>query len=271
MDFNDFKESPLMLGLALFVVLFIIVQSVFFIVKSWKHGKELGIDSEKLKSTVMSSILFTIAPAISILATVIVLANALGIILPWIRLTVIGNLAYETVAAQNALEALGGTLNQEVTDPTQFSTVAWAMTIGACFPILILPLVCKKLQHKIGNAANKDEKSKKIADIISAAAFIGIISAFISRSIAGTTSDNKGNAGVLSVSVLIVSILAMLLLGWLCRKYKLTKFEPFAMPLSMFIGMGAAMLISNCLPDIASKVWRSTPAFIGGISSLILR
>ena len=48
--------------------------------------------------------MFTVAPAISILATVIVLANALGIVLPWIRLSVIGNLMYETTAAEAAME-----------------------------------------------------------------------------------------------------------------------------------------------------------------------
>ena len=39
----------------------------------------------------------------SILATVLALASALGYVLPWIRLSVIGHLAYETVAAEAAL------------------------------------------------------------------------------------------------------------------------------------------------------------------------
>ncbi|MGN0573374.1 MAG: DUF5058 family protein, partial [Acutalibacteraceae bacterium] len=96
---ENFKESPVMYAIALGVVAFVTIQSLFFIIKSWKHAKELGIKKETLKNTVVSSVMFTIAPAISILATVIVLANALGIVLPWIRLTVIGNLAYETTAA----------------------------------------------------------------------------------------------------------------------------------------------------------------------------
>ena len=158
----DFKESTFMYAIALCVVAFVTLQSVFFIVKSWKHAKELGISKETLKNTVVSSILFTVAPAISILATVIVLANALGIVLPWIRLTVIGNLAYETTAAQTALEAMGGTLTSSIADAQQFSTVAWAMTIGSIAPLLMLPFVCKKLQKKIGNAVNKDKNAAKI-------------------------------------------------------------------------------------------------------------
>ena len=37
--------------------------------------------------------------ALAIVATVLALSNALGIILPWIRLSVIGNISQETTAA----------------------------------------------------------------------------------------------------------------------------------------------------------------------------
>ena len=134
----DFKTGPLMYALAGFIVVFVIAQSVFFIVKSWKRAKEIGVETEKLKQTMISSMLFTIAPAISILATVLALASALGIVLPWIRLSVIGNLAYETVAAEAALNVLGTSVSNEVTDVTQFSTIAWTMTIGSCFPLVLL-------------------------------------------------------------------------------------------------------------------------------------
>ncbi len=253
----NFKENGFMYAIALCVVAFVTIQSVFFIVKSWKHAKELGIEKEKLKNTVVSSILFTVAPAISILATVIVLANALGIVLPWIRLTVIGNLAYETTAAQTAVEAMGGNLSSSVTDPQQFSTIAWAMTIGSIAPLILLPFVCKKLQNKIGNAVNKSESAAKLGDAVSAAAFIGIISAFIARAIAGTTSDGTGNAGFMSISVLIVSMIAMVVLELICKKFSLEKLRSFTMPIAMFIGMGAAMLFEAVLPaNITDFIWR---------------
>ena len=252
-----FKENTFMYAIALGVVAFVTAQSVFFIVKSWKHAKELGIKKETLKNTVVSSVLFTVAPAISILATVIVLAKALGIVLPWIRLTVIGNLAYETTAAQTAVEAMGGNLSGSIESTQQFSTIAWAMTIGSIAPLLMLPFVCKKLQTKIGSAVNKSEGSAKLGDAISAAAFIGIISAFIARAIAGTTSDGVGNAGFMSIAVLVVAMIAMVILETICKKFNLEKLRPFTMPIAMFIGMGAAMLFESVLPsNIVNFVWR---------------
>lgn len=281
MNFDDFKQSPAMLCVALGIIAFIIVQSMFFIVKSWKHGKTIGISSQTMKNTVISSILFSIAPAISILVTVFVLARALGVILPWIRLTVIGNLAYETVAAETALNNLGGSLSREITDKVQYSTVVWAMTIGSVFPLTFLPIVCKKLQKKIGGAINKDENSAKVADIISSAAFIGLISSFIARAINGCTVttepilDAAGNqafndagekltqkvitesAGLLSILTLIFAIIIMLVLMTLCKKVKaLEKFESFTMPLAMFAAMGCTILFSKILPEnLASFTW----------------
>lgn len=278
---EQFKESPAMYAIAFGVIAFIAAQSFFFIVKSWKHGKELGIKRETLMNTVTSSIMFSIAPAISILVTVFVLAKALGVILPWIRLTVIGNLAYETVAAETALNNLGGSLSKEITDMKQFSTVVWAMTIGSVFPLTFLPIVCKKLQKKIGGAVSKDERTAKMGDILSAAAFIGIISAFIARAINGCTIatepvldaagnemfDEAGNkitqkiitesSGALSILTLIFAIIFMLIFMTLCRKVKaLEKFESFAMPLAMFAAMACAVIFSKILPpSIADFTW----------------
>ena len=276
---TDFKEIPAMYIIAFGVIAFIAAQSIFFIVKSWKHGKELGISKETMMNTITSSVLFSIAPAISILVTVFVLAKALGVILPWIRLTVIGNLAYETVAAETALNNLGGSLSSEITDMKQFSTVVWAMTIGSVFPLTFLPIVCKKLQNKIGGAVSKNEKTKKLGDVLSAAAFIGIISAFIARAINGCTVASEPavneageqitrkviteSAGLLSILTLVFAIIIMLVLMALCKRIKaLEKLESFAMPLAMFAAMGCAVLFSKVLPEsLANFTWYE----IGGV------
>ncbi len=276
----DFKESLFMYAIALAVVAFVIAQSVFFLVKSLKKAKDLGIPKETLKTTMVSSAVFTVAPAISILATVIVLANALGIVLPWIRLTVIGNLAYETTAAQTALDFWGESLKHSVSDPQQFATISWAMTLGSIAPLLLLPFLCKKLQKKIGATVNKSEKSQKFGDAISAAAFIGIVMAFVSREIysytvqksnvldaAGNSIVNEagqilkvktitGSAGLMSILVLICAVVFMLILDIVCKKFKLTKLEPFAMPIAMFAAMGMAVVFTNVLPEnLVNHAW----------------
>lgn len=256
----DFKSSPFMYAVGTFIVLFVLAQSTFFLVRAVKRGKELGIDNEKMKNTALQSALFSIAPAISIVATVIVLSGALGVVLPWIRLTVIGAIQYETSSAQSALNAMGNAagIASAITDPEQFTTVAWVMTVGSVMPLVILPFVLKKLQKGIGKAMGKN---KLWSDVMSTAAFIGIIIAFVARAILGTgekgTTTVGDGAGVLSITGLIGSVGAMLLFSFFIKKFpKLKKLESFAMPLSMFVGMGIVLLVNHLLPSAYLIEWR---------------
>ena len=100
MEFNS--NSTFMYVVVSIVIAFVLLQSVVFFIKAWKRGKELGMDTQALKKTVGASAVFTIAPAIAILLGVIALSNALGFPLPWLRLSVIGSLTYETTAAAAA-------------------------------------------------------------------------------------------------------------------------------------------------------------------------
>ena len=254
----DFKSSPFLYVLGFCVVGFIIVQSVFFLVRAWRRGKQLGMTTATLKNTVVSSALFTIAPALAIVATVLTLSKALGLVLPWIRLTVIGAIQYEVPAAEAAINAFGIStgLSQPVTDPEVFAAVAWLMTIGSILPLVIVPFALKKIQKSIGKVSTKDPKW---ADTMAAAAFIGLIAAFIGRAVLGKGQQAVigDGAGILSVATLLFAILFMLVLQKLCTKFTLKWLEPFAMPVSMFAAMGMAMLLANVLPpDIAFLEWR---------------
>ncbi len=275
----DFKESPVLYLIAGAVILFVLAQSVFFLVKAWQHGKELGIDKKKLKNAVTSSALFTVPSALSVLATVIALAPALGLVIPWVRLSVIGNLMYETTAAEAAMEAFGhqGGMAVPVTDPEVYAGVAWVMTLGICFSLVVLPFLAKPLNKKFLSAGKKEaekaeatenapadtKKKRTIGEFINSfatpAIFIGLIGAFIARAIigAGKPETFGDGAGVLSIITLVVAIAVSILLEIFAKKLKLTWLEPFVMPIGMIIAMIAAIVFFNVLPeDIAMLEWR---------------
>lgn len=277
---GDFNNSSLGLYLiAGAVILFVLAQSVFFLVKAWKQGKALGLDKSKLRNAVTSSALFTVPSALSVLATVIALAPALGLVIPWVRLSVIGNLMYETTAAEAAMEAMGhqGGMAVPVTDPTVYAGVAWVMTLGICFSLVILPFLAKPLHKKFLAAGKKDEateesagntqtdKKKKrtiggfINDFATPAIFIGLIGAFIARAIIGGGKPETfgDGAGVLSIITLVVAVVVSIALEILAKKLKLTWLEPFVMPIGMIVAMVAAIVFFNVLPeDIAMLEWR---------------
>ena len=254
----DFKESGFMYALGGFIVVFVLAQSLFFLIRAWKQGKKLGLSTAIMRGTVTQSALFSLAPAISIVATILTLSGALGIVLPWIRLTVIGAISYEVPAAESAMEALGytGGLSAEITDPLGFSTAAWVMTLGSVMPLVIIPFAMKKIQNSIGKAVSKNTACP---DVMSAAAFIGLISAFVGRAIVGQGDKAVlgDGAGIMSITALAVSMLSMLLFMQIEKKKKIAWLQSMAMPLAMFIGMGAVMLLAKVLPThIAWLEWR---------------
>lgn len=257
--FSDFKSDGFMYMLVLSVIIFVCAQAAFFLKKAWTRGKELGIGTDKLKNAVTSSAMFSFAPAIGIAVTVISLSVALGYVLPWIRLTVIGAIQYETTAAIAALEAAGmtGGISSPVTDPQIFAEISIVMTIGSCLPLILIPIVLKKIQKGVSDVASKNSKWM---DVMTAAAFIGLIAAFIGRGLAGTGSKD-GNivgdgAGVLSLTALIASIGFMLIFTLLNKKLKKNWIEALAMPLSMVLAMVIVVLVNQFLPEIAAIEWR---------------
>ena len=272
------KESTGLYLIAGGVILFVLAQSIFFLVKAWQQGKKLGIDKKKLRNTVTSSAVFTIPSALSILATVIVLAPSLGLVIPWVRLSVIGNLLYETQAAGDAMASLGqeGGLTSTITDPAIFAGVAWVMTLGICFSLVILPFVAKPLHKKMLNIGkkqdeeevteNKEKKSNGIAgfvNLVTPAVFIGLIGAFVARAIAGRGDlDNPekfgDGSGPVSVITLVVAIVSSILIEVIVKKLKLKWLEPFVMPIGMIIALVAAVVAYNVLLPygIAEWEWR---------------
>ncbi len=254
----DFKTSTFMYVIGGIVVAFVLAQSLFFLIRAYRQGKKVGLSTQTMNKTILSSSLFSIAPSISILATVLTLSGALGIVLPWIRLTVIGSITYEVPAAESALEAVGITsgLSAEVTDELAFSTTAWVMTLGSIMPLILLPFVVKFIQKKIGQTVSKNNAW---ANLMSSAAFIGLMAAFIGRAVLGSgDADTIGDgAGVMSVAALLSSMLFMFLFMKFNEKRHWAWIDNFAMPISLFLALFIVVILNLVLPPyIANFEWR---------------
>ena len=72
------------------------------------------MDQNKIKKTIKTAAIFTIAPAVAIVISVMTLSKKLGLPMPWLRLSVVGSMSYETIAANNALSAMGQSLGSDV-------------------------------------------------------------------------------------------------------------------------------------------------------------
>ena len=227
------------------IIALVLAQSAFFLAKAVKRAKELGISKSTVKKTISSAAIFTIAPAIAVLVGVVALSKSLGVALPWLRLSVIGSITYETVAAGNALEAAGMGAGTTITDPSVFITIAWVMTVGIAAGLVFVPFVTKKLQTGMSKIGMKD---KKWGEIFNNAMFLGMISAFLGYVFCDVGLIVKGDtSGLIPVCVMAVSALVMAVCGTIATKAKIRWLTDYALPMSLIIGMASAIPLTSLL------------------------
>ena len=272
---SKYANSWWMYLLGIVVVIFILAGCVFYILKSYKDAKRIGMDTKVLNKTIFNSVVFTILPSISILIGVIALSGVVGVPLPWIRLTVIGALHYEVTA----IGAAGyGSVTLASLEAQQLVTIAFVMTIGVLsghlFCLFGLKFYEKKALSKLTN--NDKEKvedevevkeehvsaevveeltpakpKRKLGDMVFDAVFIAIVSAFIAdKTFVPFYSDKEktdypylvGKEWIPLV-VIIVSFGCMFVFDILEKKCKQKWLSSFSLGLSMIIGMAVAVLV----------------------------
>ena len=246
-----YVNHPILFILAGLLVAMVLGQSVYFLIKALRRSKQLGMDQAKIRKTIQTAAIFTIAPAVSIVISVITLSKSLGIPLPWLRLSVVGSLSYEAIAASNAVSAMGLELGK-ISNLTaqQFVNISLVMTISIMTGIWLVPVIGKKL---LGGMSSLENQDKKWAEIFQNAMFIGMISAFVGYvfcDISRLWAPIEGlspTSGLIPVFVMAASALVMVVLGLLMRKPKLKWLGDYALPISLILGMVAAIPITAWL------------------------
>ncbi len=238
----DFLNAWWMVGLALFVMLFVLSQSVFFLVKAVKRARYLEIDSKDIKRTITSTMVFSIAPSMAILIGLLALSKVLGVIVPWMRLSVLGAVTYELPATVNVVEGVfNASIGTRIADPQIFVTVLWVMTLGIIPPLIIIPLFLKRIQGRVQNVHQKD---RRWGEIFMSAMFLGMISAFLGYVVAPREDAVTGEMYIsfLAIFTLLSSAMLMVIFGIVIEKYKQAWLRNYALSFSMLISMGLAIL-----------------------------
>ena len=238
-------NHPILFVLVGVIIAVVLAQSGYFLIKAMRRAKELGIAKSTVKSTITSSAVFTVAPAVAILVSVVALSKSLGIALPWLRLSVIGSMSYETIASNNTLNAAGVSPGATITDPSLYVSVLWVMTLSIAAGLVLVPFVTKKIQGGMNKIGMKD---KKWGEILNTAMFLGMISAFLGYVFCDVGKIVTGDtSGLIPVCVMAVSAVVMAVFGLSAKALKARWMEDYALPLSLVAGMASAIPITNWL------------------------
>lgn len=240
---NFSVNHPLLFVMVGIIIAVVVAQSVWFLVRAWRRALSLGIPKERLTKIVRSAAVFTVAPAVSIVVGVIVLSKKLGVALPWLRLSVIGSLSYETYASEQTIA------NFEIADTglsaSQYVTITLVMTISILVGIWLAPLLGKKMQSGLLTLEKRD---RKWADIFQSSLFIGMISAFLGFVFCNFSSVFEGlTYGLVPICVMAVSALVTLVCGLIMKKTGWRWIADYALPLSLVLAMAAAIPLTRWL------------------------
>ena len=228
------------------IIAFVAAVCIVFMVRAYRAGIAMGMDPVKLKRAITSSATFSVLPSVGILLGVIALSGSLGTPWPWLRLSVIGALHYETQVAQAAAEAVGiGGLSAADMTAQAFSTIALLMSVCIMWGMVLSVFFNQRYLGRLGGKKT-GTGGAGFGDIAMTAMFIGLVSAYIGSYIGTIVSGNglftfTGN--VMPLIVAVVSGAVMALFVYLAEKKKQGWVDSFSVAGSMLIGMAAAVLI----------------------------
>ncbi len=238
-------NSPVIYLVCGCIIAFVAVVCVFFALRAWKAGLAIGMDPVKMKRAVISSATFAVLPSVGILLGVIALAGSLGTPWPWLRLSVIGALHYETQVAEAAAEAVGlPGLNATHMTAQAFTTIAFLMSVCIMWGMLLSIIFNKKYLKKLSTPKAGGGSGGGFGDVAMTAMFIGLVSAYIGSYLGKFVSG----AGLLSfggswlpLAVVAVAAAVMAVFTWLEKKHPWV--ESFSIAGSMIAAMASAVVL----------------------------
>ncbi len=229
-DSMDYMESAYLYIIGAVIAVYVLAQSVFFLVRAVRRGREIGLSDKVMKDAAVSSATFSIVPSVPIVLAMIALAATIGAPFAWIRLSVIGSMSYETMAASAVASAADGM------SVSIFAGIMWVMTLGIISGPMFNLFGFKRYQRKLERIGQRDPKWSKI---LIDALFIGIIAVmggqFVAKGAAAFTGFNA--AGIINgegqLLTLVTSAVLMALFGLTIKLTKAKWLENFALPVSM--------------------------------------
>lgn len=208
-------------------IIAVLIQALYFYQKAWRHGIKLGIEPHQMKQVTLSSAMFSIVPSLPILISYLILLPALGKYLPWVRLSVIGSAAYETMAADLAVKAYGYTSLTDAFSPEAYVSIAWVVTIAILFSSASTFLL-KPYDKQIRKAKNKNNT---FMPVMISAMFLGLLGSMAAPYLVGSKD-------LTSLLTILFSGACFILLTRLAKQFPVLK--EFSFALSMLMGMAFA-------------------------------
>lgn len=233
MSHLDLANSSVMAILCGITILIVLIQPTIFMKTAWKHGRELGLTDTEMKQSVKSSAIFSIIPSLPIIVSYLLLVPAMGRFLPWLRLSVVGSVFYETSVANMAAESYGyGNIFSTNFPLEVFIPIILITSIGILGGNIFNVFCLKKYDQKVRII---QKKYSSAVPIITTAMFLGMYGTF-------TASHLTNLENIVGIITIFISGGVSLLCNKLSQRCQ--KLREFALPISLITGMLGACILN---------------------------
>lgn len=231
MDYLKVANSlPMWIAAGLAVSL-ALLQALLFFRKSYQTGKEIGLEENRMKSAIKSSFITSIGPSLVILTGLLSLLVTVGGPMAWMRLSFIGSVMFEMMAAGFGTEALGIRMGIDQMTEMAFANAVWVMILGSIGWIIFATLTADKME-RVQTRFSKGDAA--LLSLISVAAMLGSFGSLVSGHL---VAMNKNTVAALSGAAI------MLVLAPLSEKRNITWLKEWSLTFALFGGMLIAALI----------------------------
>ena len=160
MSLKEILNSPIFYICVIIGLAVIFAIALFFFLRARKRAIEMGVSKEEVNSVIRGSVVFSIIPSISIIIGLISLTPLLVTPWPWFRLSVVGSLPYELVAADLSSESAGYENLADFaasTDVNALGAVLFVMSIAIMGGMIFNIFFLKPLHTGVMKAGTKEQ------------------------------------------------------------------------------------------------------------------
>ncbi|MFR7872864.1 DUF5058 family protein [Peptoniphilus grossensis] len=227
------KPLYLLVGIALLIIF---GMCIFFCKRAINRARELNISDDKIKSVIRTSVIFSIVPSVSVIIGLITLAPILGVPWPWFRLSVVGSLPYELMAADLSVKGAGFTGFEDFLangKPSVIGAIMFVMSIAIMAGMIFNIFALKRVHTGVVKAGEKDTP---FVDLALSVLVIGMMSVFV------PVQSVKSKIHLLTI---LVSMAITLICQKLSSKYNITWLNDFTMSFALIGAMAASVIFTN--------------------------
>lgn len=237
MDVQSLINSPVMWIACSVPVALVVIQALLFGKHAYDSGPDVGLSEEQMKRAIKSAAATSIGPTIVVLSGMLSLLVTVGGPVGWMRLSMIGSVMFESIAAGIGTSSVGVTLGTDPMTLEAYTMAIWTMILCSIGWVMFSTFAANKMDIVQSKLSGNNEK--KLTTIASAA-IIGVFTAMCATHLAKPIYLNIQSAGAETLApanknamAVIIGMIIMAVLNTLAEKKDIRWLKEWAITITI--------------------------------------